>query len=179
MTDTKKPQPQGASAGTQVSAEALTHFDAQGQAWMVDVGAKAATHRRAIAKGAIQLSAAAFAALRNPDDASPKGDVLGVARIAAIQGAKQTSSLIPLCHPLPLTHVSVEFHLDDASHKVTIEVCAETVGKTGVEMEALTAASIGLLTIYDMLKAIDKGMVIETVQLLRKEGGKSGLWERA
>src|SRR5690606_41059645 len=98
--------------------------------------------RRAIAKGAIQLSAAAFAALRNPDDASPKRDVLGVARIAAIQGAKQTSSLIPLCHPLPLTHVSVEFHLDDTSHKVTIEVCAETVGKTGVEMEALAADSI-------------------------------------
>ena len=159
-------------------AETLTHFDAQGQAWMVDVGAKAATHRRAIAQGGIQLSPAAFEALRNPGDASPKGDVLGVARIAAIQGAKQTSSLIPLCHPLPLTHVSVEFILEAERHRVTIEVCAETVGKTGVEMEALTAASVGLLTIYDMLKAIDKGMVIESVRLLRKEGGKSGLWER-
>src|SRR5690606_35548405 len=169
---------QGASAGTQVSAEALTHFDAQGQAWMVDVGAKAATHRRAIAQGAIQLSAAAFAALRNPDDASPKGDVLGVARIAAIQGAKQTSSLIPLCHPLPLTHVSVEFHLDDAQLRLSIEVRAETEGKTGVEMEALTAASVGLLTVYDMLKAIDKGMSIEFIGLLRKGGGKSGTWER-
>jgi len=158
--------------------ESLTHFDAQGQAWMVDVGAKAATHRRAIAQGSIQLSPAAFDALQRPGDASPKGDVLGVARIAAIQGAKQTSALIPLCHPLPLTHVSVEFSLDAAKHKVTIEVCAETVGKTGVEMEALTAASIGLLTVYDMLKAIDKGMVIESVALVRKEGGKSGVWQR-
>jgi len=165
-----------AATGT-AQADSLTHFDAQGQAWMVDVGAKAATHRRAIAQGGIQLSPAAFEALQHPDSASPKGDVLGVARIAAIQGAKQTSSLIPLCHPLPLTHVSVEFHLDAQRHRVTIEVCAETVGKTGVEMEALTAASIGLLTVYDMLKAIDKGMVIESVRLLRKEGGKSGVWE--
>lgn len=160
------------------TSESLTHFDGRGQAWMVDVGAKAATHRRAIAQGAIQLSAAAFQALKRPEDASPKGDVLGVARIAAIQAAKQTSSLIPLCHPLPLTHVSVEFVLDADVQKVTIQVCAETVGKTGVEMEALTAASVGLLTIYDMLKAIDKGMVIESVALLRKEGGKSGVWER-
>lgn len=159
-------------------AASLTHFDAQGQAHMVDVGAKTATHRRAIAQGSIQLSPAAFQALRSPDNASPKGDVLGVARIAAIQGAKQTSALIPLCHPLPLTHVSVEFQLDAQQHKVVIEVCAETVGKTGVEMEALTAASVGLLTVYDMLKAIDKGMVIETVALVRKEGGKSGVWER-
>ncbi|NLC36513.1 MAG: cyclic pyranopterin monophosphate synthase MoaC [Alcaligenaceae bacterium] len=158
--------------------ESLTHFDAQGQAWMVDVGGKAATHRKAIAQGSIQLSPAAFEALQNPDGSSPKGDVLGVARIAAIQGAKQTSALIPLCHPLPLTHVSVEFKLDAQRNKVSIEVCAETVGKTGVEMEALTAASVGLLTIYDMLKAIDKGMVIESVQLVRKEGGKSGVWER-
>lgn len=165
----QQPSPQG---------ESLTHFDAQGQAWMVDVGGKAPTHRKAIAQGCIQLSPAAFNALLNPDGASPKGDVLGVARIAAIQGAKQTSALIPLCHPLPLTHVSVEFKLDAQRHTVTIEVCAETFGKTGVEMEALTAASVGLLTIYDMLKAIDKGMVIESVQLLRKEGGKSGVWER-
>ena len=167
------------AAGTASPApDSLTHFDSQGQAWMVDVGAKAATHRKAIAQGAIQLSPAAFAALRDPDNASPKGDVLGVARIAAIQGAKQTSTLIPLCHPLPLTHVSVEFTLDAERHRVVIQVTAETVGKTGVEMEALTAASVGLLTIYDMLKAIDKGMVIESVGLLRKEGGKSGVWER-
>lgn len=156
----------------------LTHFDAQGQAWMVDVGGKQATHRRAIAQGSIRLSPAAFEALRRPGDASPKGDVLGVARIAAIQGAKQTSSLIPLCHPLPLTHLSVEFRLDEANHRLSIETCAETVGKTGVEIEALTAASVGLLTVYDMLKAIDKGMEIESIALLRKEGGKSGTWER-
>ncbi|MFA7669845.1 MAG: cyclic pyranopterin monophosphate synthase MoaC [Burkholderiaceae bacterium] len=163
---------------THPSNDALTHFDPQGQAWMVDVGAKTATHRRAVAEGSIRLSPAAVAALRDPGGASPKGDVLGVARIAAIQGAKQTSALIPLCHPLPLTHVSVEFKLDADRCRLTIEVCAETVGKTGVEMEALTAASVGLLTVYDMLKAIDKGMVIETVGLVRKEGGKSGPWER-
>ena len=178
MTANKKTGTGEAGSAVTEGAASLTHFDAQGQAHMVDVGAKAATHRRAMAQGAIQLSPAAFNALRSPDDASPKGDVLGVARIAAIQGAKQTSTLIPLCHPLPLTHVSVEFQLDAQQHKVTIEVCAETVGKTGVEMEALTAASVGLLTIYDMLKAIDKGMVIETVALVRKEGGKSGVWER-
>lgn len=171
MSDDKKPD-------VKASDDQLTHFDARGQAWMVDVGRKAATHRRAIAQGSIQLSRAAFDALQNPNDASPKGDVLGVARIAAIQGAKQTSSLIPLCHPLPLTHVSVDFKLDAELPRVTIVVCAETVGKTGVEMEALTAASVGLLTIYDMLKAIDKGMVIETVCLVRKEGGKSGVWQR-
>lgn len=145
---------------------------------MVDVGGKTETHRRAVAQGSICMSAEAFAAVQHPQNASPKGDVLGVARIAAIQGAKQTSSLIPLCHPLPLTHVSVDFHLDAGQRRVTIEVCAETVGKTGVEMEALTAASVGLLTVYDMLKAIDKGMEIENVFLRRKEGGKSGTWQR-
>ncbi len=158
--------------------DTLTHFDPQGQAWMVDVGGKAPSRRRAVAQGSIRMSAQAFAAVQSPTGASPKGDVLGVARIAAIQGAKQTSSLIPLCHPLPLTHVSVDFHLDAGERRVTIEVCAETVGKTGVEMEALTAASVGLLTVYDMLKAIDKGMEIEHVFLRRKEGGKSGTWER-
>jgi len=158
--------------------DTLTHFDAQGRAWMVDVGGKAETRRRAVAEGSIRMSAQAFAAVRDPKGASPKGDVLGVARIAAIQGAKQTSSLIPLCHPLPLTHLSVDFHLDADETRVTIEVCAETVGKTGVEMEALTAASVGLLTVYDMLKALDKGMKIEHVFLRRKEGGKSGTWQR-
>ncbi|RMW95558.1 cyclic pyranopterin monophosphate synthase MoaC [Allofranklinella schreckenbergeri] len=156
----------------------LTHFDAQGQAWMVDVAHKAPTHRKAVACGRIRLSPATFAALQAPET-SPKGDVLGVARIAAIQGAKQTSALIPLCHPLPLTHLSVEFTLDAQTPSVAIQVTAETQGKTGVEMEALTGASIGLLTVYDMLKAIDKGMVIESVYLLRKEGGKSGPWARA
>lgn len=168
----------GAGSTQTSQGDTLTHFDARGQAWMVDVGGKPSTRRRAIAQGSMTLSPAAFHALRRPDHASPKGDVLGVARIAAIQGAKQTSSLIPLCHPLPLTHVSVEFHLDDAQLRLSIEVRAETEGKTGVEMEALTAASVGLLTVYDMLKAIDKGMVIESIALLRKEGGKSGTWER-
>ncbi|MDH5856379.1 cyclic pyranopterin monophosphate synthase MoaC [Lampropedia aestuarii] len=154
----------------------LNHFDAQGQAWMVDVGNKQASQRLAVAQGAIQLSPATFAALEQPAHNSPKGDVLGVARIAAIQGAKQTSALIPLCHPLPLTHLSVAFALDAAQHRVVIEVTAKTVGKTGVEMEALTGASIGLLTIYDMLKAIDKSMVIDQVRLLQKDGGKSGNW---
>ncbi|THU04541.1 cyclic pyranopterin monophosphate synthase MoaC [Lampropedia puyangensis] len=162
---------------TTSNASGLNHFDAEGQAWMVDVGHKQATHRKAVAHGSIALSSATFAALKNPKEASPKGDVLGIARIAAIQGAKQTSSLIPLCHPLPLTHLNVAFTLDDSAYRVHIHVTAQTVGKTGVEMEALTGASIGLLTIYDMLKAIDKGMVIEQVRLLEKEGGKSGDWK--
>lgn len=156
--------------------QTLTHFDAGGRAHMVDVGDKPATRRIAIAGGAIRMQSATLARIR--EGSADKGDVLGVARIAAIQGAKQTSSLIPLCHPLPLTHLSVEFILDADQHRVTIETRAETVGQTGVEMEALTAASVGLLTIYDMLKAIDKGMTIENVCLLRKEGGKSGTWER-
>lgn len=167
-----------AGASQPEPAADLTHFDACGQAWMVDVGGKPSTRRRAIALGSMQLSPAAFEALRSPASASPKGDVLGVARIAAIQGAKQTANLIPLCHPLPLTHVRVEFHLEEDQHRLRIEACAETEGKTGVEMEALTAASVGLLTVYDMLKAVDKGIVIESVRLLRKEGGKSGIWER-
>lgn len=156
----------------------LTHFNAQGQAWMVDVGHKSATRRKAVAQGSLQLSATTFTALQNPQAHSPKGDVLGVARIAAIQAAKQTASLIPLCHPLPLTHLSVDFTLDATRYRLCIEVTAETVGKTGVEMEALTGASVGLLTVYDMLKAIDKGMVIERIALVRKEGGKSGDWVR-
>lgn len=161
------------------SAAGLSHFDAQGQAWMVDVGAKPATQRKAVACGSIRLSAAGFAALQDPAAGhSPKGDVLGVARIAAIQGAKQTSSLIPLCHPLPLSHLRVDFRLDAAALRVHIEVCAQTLGQTGVEMEALTGAAIGLLTIYDMLKALDKGMEIEHIGLLSKEGGKSGPWQR-
>ncbi|KKW67481.1 molybdenum cofactor biosynthesis protein MoaC [Lampropedia cohaerens] len=159
-------------------SQKLSHFDALGQAWMVDVGHKQPSQRKAVAQGSIRLSQAAFAALQNPQEHSPKGDVLGVARIAAIQGAKQTSNLIPLCHPLPLTHLSVDFALDAEQLRVQITVTAETFGKTGVEMEALTGASVGLLTIYDMLKAVDKGMVIEAIALLRKEGGKSGTWLR-
>lgn len=153
----------------------LTHFDEAGQAHMVDIAEKQPTKRQAIATGTIQMSPEAFKLLGH--NASKKGDVLGIARIAAIQGAKQTSTLIPLCHPLALTHVSVEFQSDEVNSCLQIQVTAETVGKTGVEMEALSAVSAGLLTVYDMLKAVDKGMVIQAIQLLKKQGGKSGLWQ--
>ncbi|MDH4395931.1 MAG: cyclic pyranopterin monophosphate synthase MoaC [Limnobacter sp.] len=149
----------------------LTHFDQNGNAHMVDVGAKLDTERTAVAKGRILLGQEAFAVLKA--GTSKKGDVLGVARIAAIQGAKRTSDLIPLCHPLPLTRLAVEFELVETEHAVDCECTAQTLGKTGVEMEALTGVQIGLLTVYDMLKAIDKGMVITDVKLLKKTGGKS------
>ena len=152
----------------------LTHFDPSGRAHMVDVGAKAETHRVAIARGTILMQPATLARVR--EGTAAKGDVLGVARIAAIQGAKRTADLIPLCHPIALTRVAAEFELDEASSSVTCTVTAETFGRTGVEMEALTACSAGLLTIYDMCKAVDRGMVIEEVRLLEKAGGKSGHW---
>jgi cyclic pyranopterin phosphate synthase len=152
----------------------LTHFDAAGQAHMVDVGAKAETARVARAAGRIRMAPATFALIR--DGHAKKGDVLGIARIAAIQASKRTSDLIPLCHPIALTRVGVEFALDATAATVAIEVTAETVGRTGVEMEALTAAATGLLTIYDMCKAADRGMVIEDIRLLEKLGGKSGHW---
>ena len=152
----------------------LTHFDASGQAHMVDVSAKTETHRRAIAQGRITMQAATFSKLSAGTAA--KGDVLGIARLAGIMAAKQTGALIPLCHPIPLTRVTVEFATDAAQCSVTCTATSETVGRTGVEMEALTAASIALLTIYDMLKAIDRGMVIDGVKLLEKHGGKSGSW---
>lgn len=153
----------------------LTHFDEQGQAHMVDIGHKTSNLRRAVAGGKIILSAAAFACVQA--GSSQKGDVLGVARIAAIQASKQTSTLIPLCHPLALSHVSVEFTLLAAESAVAITVTTETTGKTGVEMEALCAVNVGLLTVYDMLKAVDKTMCITDVHLLHKEGGKSGPWQ--
>ena len=155
----------------------LTHFDAQGQAHMVDVGAKAATHRVAVARGSIRMQRATYELIAGGSAA--KGDVIGVARIAAIQAAKRTPELIPLCHPLALTRVGAEFALDAALPGVHCTVTAETVGATGVEMEALTAVQIGLLTIYDMCKAVDRGMVFEQVQLLQKSGGKSGPWSAA
>ncbi|OHC61344.1 MAG: molybdenum cofactor biosynthesis protein C [Rhodocyclales bacterium RIFCSPLOWO2_02_FULL_63_24] len=155
-------------------AAPLTHFDAAGQAHMVDVGAKSETTRVARAQGHIRMAPATFALIAG--GSAKKGDVLGVARIAAIQGSKRTSELIPLCHPLALTRVAVEFTLDAERHRVSIEVTAETVGRTGVEMEALTAVSVGLLTIYDMCKAADRGMIIEEIRLLEKAGGKSGHW---
>lgn len=151
--------------------DGLTHFDQNGNAHMVDVGEKRETERIAVAKGRILLGEAAFKVLQA--GTSKKGDVLGVARIAAIQGAKRTSDLIPLCHPLPLTRLAVEFELIEQHHAVDCECTAQTLGRTGVEMEALTGVQIGLLTIYDMLKAIDKGMVMTDVRLLKKSGGKS------
>jgi len=150
----------------------FTHFDAAGQAHMVDVGAKDVTRRVARAGGRIVMQPAALARIRA--GTADKGDVLGVARIAAIGAAKRTSDLIPLAHPLPLTRVAVTFGYDDAASAVTIDVVAETVARTGVEMEALTAAAVGLLTIYDMCKAVDRAMRIENVRLLEKSGGKSG-----
>ncbi|HSI51720.1 MAG TPA: cyclic pyranopterin monophosphate synthase MoaC [Ideonella sp.] len=152
----------------------LTHFDAQGQAHMVDVAAKPETHRVARATGRIRMLPATLALIASGQ--ARKGDVLGIARIAAIQGAKRTSELVPLCHPLPLTRVAVSFDLDEVASAVHCTVVAETVGRTGVEMEALTAVQVGLLTIYDMCKAADRGMVMEGIQLLEKQGGKSGHW---
>jgi cyclic pyranopterin monophosphate synthase len=150
----------------------FTHFDAAGQAHMVDVGGKEVTRRVAVAGGRIAMQAATLAAI--DAGTAKKGDVLGIARIAAIQAAKRASELIPLCHPLALTRVAVAFTADAAASAVAIEVTAETTGQTGVEMEALTAAAVGLLTIYDMCKAADRGMRIEGVRLLEKSGGKSG-----
>lgn len=152
----------------------LTHFDAAGQAHMVDVGAKAETARIARASGRIRMQPATFALIES--GSAKKGDVLGVARIAAIQAAKRTSDLIPLCHPIPLTRVAIDFELDAAASTVTCTATAETFGRTGVEMEALTACTAGLLTIYDMCKAADRGMVIEQIRLQEKAGGKSGHW---
>jgi cyclic pyranopterin phosphate synthase len=154
----------------------LTHFDAQGHAHMVDVASKAATHRVAVACGRIEMLPATFALIQS--GGVKKGDVLGIARIAAIQAAKKTSDLIPLCHPLALTRVAVDFelHAGEAQRASAVEctVTVETVGPTGVEMEALTAVNVALLTVYDMCKAVDRGMTINAVRLLEKHGGKSG-----
>jgi len=158
-------------------AAPLTHFDNTGQAHMVDVGAKPETARVARAAGHISMSPATFELIRG--GTAKKGDVLGIARIAAIQGAKRCAELIPLCHPMALTRVAAEFTLDAKRHRVTLDVTAETFGRTGVEMEALTAVSVGLLTIYDMCKAADRGMVIDGIRLLEKSGGKSGHWTAA
>jgi cyclic pyranopterin phosphate synthase len=152
--------------------EKLTHFDEGGQAWMVDVGAKAETARRAVAAGAIRMKPETLALIRS--GTAKKGDVLGIARIAAIQAAKRTWELIPLCHPIALTALEVHFDMDEAGSRVECRAVAECHGRTGVEMEALTAVSAGLLTIYDMCKAVDRGMVMGEIRLLEKEGGKSG-----
>ena len=150
----------------------LTHIDASGTASMVDVSDKAATMRTAVAEGCVIMQPETLALIRA--GSAKKGDVLGVARIAAIQAAKRTADLIPLCHPLPLTRVAVAFALDERASAVEIEVTAETLGRTGVEMEALAAAAVGLLTVYDMCKAVDRDMRIEMVRLAEKRGGRSG-----
>ncbi len=152
----------------------LTHFDDAGQAHMVDVGAKPITTRVAVAEGWIRMQPATFA--RIASGTAAKGDVLGIARIAAIQASKRCAELIPLCHPIALTHVSAEFEPDADGARIACRVRCECDGRTGVEMEALAAVQVGLLTIYDMCKAVDRGMVIDGVRLLEKRGGKSGDW---
>ena len=154
----------------------LTHINDQGSARMVDIGNKAVTVRTAVARAVVCMQEQTLALLEQ--GAHKKGDVLAVARIAGIQAAKKCADLIPLCHPLLLTSVDVSFELDRAASQVHIEACCKVSGQTGVEMEALTAVSVAALTIYDMCKAVDRGMEIRTIALLRKEGGKSGLWQR-
>ena len=154
----------------------LTHFDKDGNAWMVDVGEKAETERIAVACGKIYVNSQVFEAIR--DKTAKKGDVLGVARVAGIMGAKKTSDLIPLCHILLLTKCSVEFQLNEEERSVEAVCTVKTFGKTGVEMEALTGVNIALLTIYDMCKAMDRGMRISDICLLKKDGGKSGLYRK-
>lgn len=154
----------------------LTHFNAQGEAHMVDVGAKAATHRIAIAKGEIHMLPATLDKILAGEH--KKGDVLGIARIAGIMAAKRTSELIPLCHPLALTHIHIDFVAERSPHTlVRCSVQVETTGQTGVEMEALTAVNVALLTIYDMCKAVDKGMTLTNIRLVEKQGGRSGHWQ--
>lgn len=155
----------------------LTHFDADGQAHMVDVGEKSETRRVAVASGRIRMLPGTLETILQGN--AKKGDVLGVARVAAIQASKRTSELIPLCHPLPLTRIAVDFATDRTASAVECTVTAETLGRTGVEMEALTAVSVALLTVYDMCKAVDRGMQIEDIRLLKKSGGKSGDWVAA
>jgi cyclic pyranopterin phosphate synthase len=154
----------------------LTHFDRKGRAHMVDVGAKDETHRVAVASGRISMRPATFRTVA--EGSAKKGDVLGVARIAAIQAAKQTAALIPLAHPIALTRVAADFSFDAAASEITLTATVECRGRTGVEMEALTAAAVGLLTIYDMVKAADRGMTIRKIRLEEKRGGKSGPYKR-
>ena len=153
----------------------LTHFDADGQAHMVDVSAKAETHRVARAGGAIRMRPETLMLIESGN--ARKGDVIGVARIAAIQGAKRTAELVPLCHPIAITRIAVEFEVVRAANELRCTAQVETFGRTGVEMEAMTAVQVGLLTVYDMCKAVDRGMVIGDVRLLEKRGGKSGDWQ--
>ncbi len=153
----------------------LTHLDDQGQPRMVDIGSKPETHRTASAEGTLRMSAETFTAVR--ENGVPKGDPLIVARIAGIQAAKRTAELIPLCHPLALTAIDVECHLDESLPGIRVRATTEVVGRTGVEMEALSAVAVALLAAYDMLKAVDRTMQISDVRLLRKAGGRSGSWQ--
>ncbi len=157
-------------------SDSLNHFNARGEAHMVDVGEKKNTQRRAVAEGKITMQAETLQ--RILDGNNKKGDVLAVARIAGIMAAKKTPELVPLCHPLSITHIDIELKTDTASSSVLCKATVETTGKTGVEMEALTAVQISLLTVYDMCKAMDKAMTINAIQLLSKSGGKSGDWQR-
>jgi cyclic pyranopterin phosphate synthase len=157
--------------------EKLTHFDERGAARMVDVSGKPETHRVAVATGTIRMRRETFALVKS--GTAKKGDVLGVARVAAIQAAKRASELIPLCHPVPLSSVTVEFTLDEAGPAIECRATVECTARTGVEMEALTAVQVGLLTIYDMCKAVDRGMTMEAIRLLEKHGGKSGSYVAA
>ena len=152
----------------------LTHFDECGQAHMVNVGEKAETHRKAVASGRISMAPATFELIAS--GSAKKGDVLGIARVAAIMASKRTADLVPLCPPIGLTRVAVEFEMDQVQNAVVCRATCECYGKTGVEMEALTAVQVGLLTIYDMCKAVDRGMVMSDIRLLEKDGGKTGRW---
>jgi len=155
----------------------LTHFDDEGKARMVDVSAKAETEREAVARGRVLMQPATLALIRA--GRAEKGDVIGAARLAGIMAAKRTGDLIPLCHPLPISSVALDFAFDEAANAVEISASVRTVGRTGVEMEALTAVTVAALTVYDMVKAVDRGMRIEAVRLVRKTGGKSGEWTGA
>src|SRR5450830_513304 len=157
-----------------MTASPLTHFDSAGQAHMVNVGAKADTARVAVAAGTIKMQPETLALITS--GTAKKGDVIGIARIAAIMASKRTGDLVPLCHPLPITRVTVDFEVDEANNSVHCRAQVETIGKTGVEMEALTSVQVGLLTVYDMCKAIDRGMVMTNIRVLEKHGGKSGDW---
>jgi cyclic pyranopterin phosphate synthase len=152
----------------------LTHFNESGEAHMVDISEKKSTARRAVVSGNISMKPTTLALIT--EGKHKKGDVLGIARIAGIMATKRTADLIPLCHPLALTHVSVDFEINESNHRIECTVATETQGQTGVEMEALTGAQVALLTIYDMCKAVDRGMVIGDIKLLEKKGGKSGHW---
>ena len=154
----------------------LTHFNQAGEAHMVDIAAKDATARRAVAAGRISMLPQTLDLIRQ--GGHKKGDVLGVARVAGIMATKRTADLVPMCHPLALTHVAVEFEIDAAANAIDCRVACETTGQTGVEMEALTGVQVALLTIYDMCKAVDRGMLIGDIRLLEKSGGKSGDWKR-